>query len=142
MKNFKLNFGLGFFILIILIGGCTPYNPLRDVEAFASELETNSSTYTVDDWKGAFQTYEGIIASMEGIELSEDETKEFGRLNGICTAQLAKGAVVLAKDVSSTGITFLEGLVEGFKSTIDEDCIEKTIELLGDKLESIIKKYE
>ena len=142
MKNFKLNFGLGFFILIILIGGCSSYNPLRDVEAFASELETNSSTYTIDDWKFAFQTYKEIIASMEGVELSEDETKEFGRLNGICTAQLAKGAVVLAKDASSTGLTFLEGLVEGFKSTIDEDFIENSIESIGDKLESIIEKYE
>lgn len=137
------------FFYVILMGmvasfsiGCNTYTPLGELEAFSYELENNSSSYTIDDWKAAFQTYKNIIASMEGIELSEEETHEFGRINGICTANLAKGAVVLAKDASNTGINFLDGLIEGFQSSFDEDFINDTFESLEDKIDGILEKYE
>lgn len=131
-----------FFAMLMSLNSCSSYNPISELDAFAYELENNSSSYTVDDWENAFQTYEGIIASMEGIDLTDDEIMELGRINGVCTAHLAKGALVLAKDASSTGLTFLEGLADGFKSTFGEQYIENTADSFEEKLESLIDKYE
>lgn len=139
MKRFLI---ILFTAALIGFNGCSSYNPITELDAFAFELDNNSSSYSVDDWKNAFQTYEAIIASMEGIQLTEEETREFGRINGVCTAHLAKGAVVLAKDASSTGLTFLDGLVNGFKSTFDEQYIENAVESFEEELGSLIDKYE
>lgn len=128
---------LAFFYI-----GCNTYQPLGELEAFSYELENNSSTYTIDDWKDAFQTYKDIVTSLDGIELSEEEAHEFGRINGICTANLAKGSVVLAEEASSSGINFLDGLVEGFRSSFDEDFINNTLESLENEIDGILEKYE
>lgn len=120
------------------LNSCSPYNPISELDAFASELDDNSSSYTGDDWRNAFQTYEGIIASMEGMNLTEEETSEFGRINGVCIAHLAKGSVVLAKEASATGLMFLEGLVDGFTSTIDEQYLDNAVDSFEEKLESLI----
>lgn len=139
MKRFL---AIVFFAMLMSLIRCSSYNPISELDAFASELENNSSSYTVDDWENAFQTYEGIIASMEGIDLTDEEIRKLGRINGVCTAHLAKGALVLAKDASSTGLTFLEGLVDGFKSTFGEQYIENAADSFEEKLESLIDKYE
>ena len=140
MKHFLII--LNVLAVMSTFNSCSSYSPITDLDAFATELENNSSGYTVDDWKNAFKKYEEILASMEGLHLTEDETREFGRINGICTAHLAKGAVAIAKDASSTGLTFLEGLFDGFSSTLDEEYIENTVETLGEEIESLIEKYE
>ncbi len=134
-------FGL-MVIILLSFGNCSSYSPIRELEVFSSELETNSSTYSVEEWKEAFRIYDGIITSMKGLQLTDDETREFGRINGVCTGYLAKGAVVIAKDASSTRLTFLDGLIEGFSSTIDDDFLEDAIESLEDNIESIIERYE
>lgn len=123
-------------------GSCNSYSPIKDLESFSSELEANSANYTVEEWKEAFQIYEGIVASMEGMQLTDEETREFGRINGVCTGYLARGAVVIAKDASSTGLTFLDGLVDGFSSTFNEDFLEDAVESLEKSIESIIDNYE
>ena len=129
-------------IVMTCLWSCNSYSPIKDLESFSSELEANSANYTVEGWKEAFQIYEGIVASMEGMQLTDEETREFGRINGVCTGYLAKGAVVIAKDASSTGLTFLDGLVDGFSSTFDEDFLEDAVESLEENTESIIDNYE
>lgn len=134
------------FVLIVMaslcFGSCNSYSPIKNLEAFSLELEANSANYSVEEWKEAFQIYEGIVASMEGMQLTDEETREFGRINGVCTGYLARGAVVIAKDASSTGLTFLDGLVDGFSSTFDEDFLEDAVESLEESIESIIDNYE
>lgn len=137
-----------FYIIVVLsafipiLYGCSTYSPLAQLEDFSNELEYNSSTYKVEDWKNALQTYESILESFEGIDLTEEEIREFGRLNGICTGHLAKGALLVAKDASSSGLTFLEGLVDGLQSTISEEDITNTISSFEDRIEAIIEKFE
>ena len=126
----------------LCLGSCNSYSPIKDLESFSSELEANSANYTVEEWKEAFRIYEGIVASMEGMQLTDEETREFGRINGVCTGYLTRGAVVIAKDASSTGLTFLDGLVDGFSSTFDEDFLEDAVESLEESIESIIDNYE
>jgi len=79
---------------------------------------------------------------MEGMQLTDEETREFGRINGVCTGYLARGAVVIAKDASSTGLTFLDGLVDGFSSTFEEEFFEDVVDSLEEGIESIIDNYE
>lgn len=122
--------------------GCNTYDPISELEAFSYELENNSSSYTIDDWKAAFQTYKDIIASMEGIEFSEEEMREIGRINGVCMANLAKGAIVMAKDVTNTGLNFIDGLIDGFQSTFFDNIIPDAIESLEDKIDGILEKYD
>lgn len=134
---------LGLIVMVSLcLGNCNSYSPIKELESFSSELEANSSNYTVEEWKEAFQIYEGIVSSLEGMQLTEEETREFGRINGVCTSYLVRGAVVIAKDASSTGLTFLDGLMDGFSSTFDDGFFDDAVESLEDSIESIIENYE
>lgn len=135
MKRFLI---MLFSAALMSLNSCSSYNPISELDAFASELDDNSSSYTVDDWRNAFQTYEGIIASMEGMNLTDEETREFGRINGVCIVHLAKGSVVLVKEASSTGLMFLEGLVDGVTSTIDGQYLDNAVDSFEEKLESLI----
>lgn len=138
----KLSFYLIVFFLIFTSESCERKNPLNDLQVLASELETNSSSYTASDWENAFSRYEEITASLNEKNLNSDQTRELGRLNGVCTGYLAKGAIVLTKDAASTGLDFLGGFVNGIKSTIDEGFIENSVKSFGDKLESLFGDKE
>ena len=116
-----------FLTVLISLNGCSSYNPLlSELDAFACELENNSSSYTVDDWAKSFQTYEEIIDSIESIELTKEETREYWRIKRVCKPYLEKGAEVV-KEATSSEPTFLEkvgnflgGFVEGFLSVQGE----------------------
>ena len=133
------------FGLIFFLNGCSTYSPMAQLEEFTYELKYNSSSYGIDEWKDALQTYVGILESFEGLELTEEELREFGRLNGTCTGYLLKGALMVAIDTSSSGISFLEGLADGLQSSINEEDISNTaisaISSFIKRLEAIIDKF-
>jgi hypothetical protein len=84
------------------------------MEALATELEYNSSTYSFEEWELAAEEYEQIISDIENWQLSDEELNQLAKLEGKCCAYLVKGASKMVENEVDKQSQLFESALEGF----------------------------
>ena len=108
---------------LMLLASCsTPSRAVNQLDGLTKEFRTNSADYTIRDWKKAVDKYEKVNLKIEKYALegryTPEEMTEIGRMQGECTAEMAKGAGTSLYNKAITIGNNVKGIVEGFKQAL------------------------
>lgn len=117
-------FGLNFIIMrrlfvtvlsLVLLLAITACNrtPLEKYKAVVEDVEANYESYTSEDWVAVEERLQAIDADLEQSELTEEELREMGRLNGRLVACATKAAMKQFGSALGDFASGLGGFVEG-----------------------------
>ena len=100
------------FMLLLAITACNR-TPLEKYKAVVEDVEANYESYTPEDWNAVEERLQAIDADLEQSELTEEELREMGRLNGRLAACATKAAMKQLGSAFGDMAAGLGGFVEG-----------------------------
>ena len=100
------------FVLLLAITACNR-TPLEKYKAVVEDVEANYESYTQEDWAAVEERLRAIDADLEQSELTEEELREMGRLNGRLAACATKAAMKQLGSAFGDFASGLGGFVEG-----------------------------
>lgn len=92
----------------------TQQSAIRDLRSFTTELQMNSETYTLKDWKNAGERYVKINKRIakHTADYTEEEVQEISELNGKCTRSFTEGAVNKINGAANAIGSFIKGFLK------------------------------
>lgn len=116
----KAKFFLLCCMLTMMFVSCTtPKKAVRQLSNLAEDVRNNSVNYDVKDWGQALKKYKAVNGQIVKYTLngkySAKQINEIARIQGECTAEMAKGA---GKGLIQLGGS-IKSFLEGFKSSLD-----------------------
>ena len=99
-------------MLLIAITACNR-TPLEKYKAVVEDVEANYESYTPEDWNAVEERLQAIDADLGQSELTEEELREMGRLNGRLAACATKAAMKQLGSAFGDFASGLGGFVEG-----------------------------
>ena len=100
------------FVLLFAVTACNR-TPLERFEAIVEDVEANYESYTPEDWDAIEERLQAIDDDLEQSELTEEELREMGRLNGRLAACATKAAMKQLGSAFGDMAAGLGGFVEG-----------------------------
>ena len=100
------------FVLLFAVTACNR-TPLERFEAIVEDVEANYESYTPEDWDAVEERLQAIDTDLEQSELTEEELREMGRLNGRLAACATKAAMKQLGSALGDFASGLGGFVEG-----------------------------
>ena len=100
------------FVLLFAVTACNR-TPLERFEAIVEDVEANYESYTPEDWDAIEERLQAIDDDLEQSELTEEELREMGRLNGRLAACVTKAAMKQLGSALGDFASGLGGFVEG-----------------------------
>lgn len=123
MTSLSLSRNVHFFLLflfIILTSCDNKRSTYHDLLQLQTELQTNSSHYTEDEWIDFFNKLESLHQRMEKYDYTPAERKEIGRIEGEMAAHFTKKVINEFKKEAENFFFEASGFIEGFKQSFDK----------------------
>lgn len=111
-------------MLAMMLTSCsTERRALGQMRTLTHNIETKGDTYTMQDWKDAYEDYREIDARMDVKKLNNEQQKEYGELQARCITSFARckveGVVNAVRAYVNQGSGFLRGLVDGLRGLFE-----------------------
>ncbi len=98
---------------------------LKSLQSLSMQVEQRAQQFTEKDWEDVVAKFEKIHSDALECDFTEEQLKEFGRLEGKLSSTLAKeGSKKLGRkvqDLIDKGKSLIEGFIEGLGENTDEE---------------------
>lgn len=108
---------------ILLFSSCQTKEErvINKFESLAERVNKNSETFSDKDWEGVLAEYEAIHKEAKECEFSDEQLREFGRVEGLLSGVMAiEGSKKLGRDLGkyvNKGKQVVEGFFEGISES-------------------------
>lgn len=125
MKSLK--YLLGLCLLAFIMSSCQSKEErvIKSLESLCMQVEQRADQFTEKDWENVITKFEKIHSDALDCDFTEEQLKEFGRFEGKLSAAIAKeGSKNLGRklqELINKGKSVIEGFIEGFGESTDED---------------------
>lgn len=98
---------------------------INKLENLSERIEKGGNDLTSEDWEDILSEYEAIHEEAMDCDFSQEQLKEFGRVDGQLSAAITKeGAKKLGRDVAKIlngGKDYMEGFIDGLGDVMKSD---------------------
>ena len=125
MKSLK--YLLGLCLLAFIMSSCQSKEErvIKSLESLCMQVEQRADQFTEKDWENVITKFEKIHSDALDCDFTEEQLKEFGRYEGKLSAVIAKeGSKNFGRklqELINKGKSVIEGFIEGFGESTDED---------------------
>ena len=125
MKSLKYLLGLCLLAFIMLSCQTKEERVIKSLESLCMQVEQRADQFTEKDWENVITKFEKIHSDALDCDFTEEQLKEFGRYEGKLSAAIAKeGSKNFGRklqELINKGKSVIEGFIEGFGESTDED---------------------
>ena len=90
---------LMLFMVVLLMASCSAERRgISHMRTLTNHIEREGASYSVDEWKDAYQEFRDIDNSIDKSKLSPEQRKEYTELQARCVKSFAKSSVSAVKE--------------------------------------------